>query len=77
MGYFERYNKYLDVLTQCSTRCVCSHSMVMLESEPKTICRWCGRTVYNKNKLGQKQKFKDELNKAMKKKEKKNGTKNK
>lgn len=60
MSYQDK-QKLMNVYTQLTVKCKCSHSMVFYDNESKQICSWCGRTVYNKNENGIKQKFKDRL----------------
>lgn len=57
----------MEVFTNLTTKCKCGHSIVFYKNEPIKICDWCWRTVYNKNEIGQRQKFKDELKKAERK----------
>lgn len=57
----------MEVYTQLTVKCKCGHSIVFKNQDSKKICNWCWRTVYNKNEIGQKQKFKDELEKAERK----------
>lgn len=56
--------------TELSVKCKCGHSIFMPSNIPKVVCVWCSRTVYNKNELGKKQKFKDELRKTQIKRKK-------
>lgn len=60
MSYQDR-EKLMNVYTQLTVKCKCTHSMVFYNNEPKQICTWCGRIVYNKTEKGRKQKFKDRL----------------
>lgn len=65
--------KLLSVRTSLNVKCKCGHSVFMPNNIPKCVCSFCYRTVYNKNELGKKQKFKDEFKK---KRRQLNGIKN-
>lgn len=52
------------VRTDLTVKCECGHSVFMPNNISKLVCNWCNRTVYNKNDLGQKEKFKDLFKKA-------------
>lgn len=69
--------KISSIKTDLTVKCKCGHSVFMPSNIPKLVCDWCSRTVYNKNELGKKQRFKDELRKAqIKRKREKYGNKN-
>lgn len=60
MSYQDK-EKLMNVFSELTIRCECTHSMVFYDNEAKQICTWCGRTVYNKTEKGKKQQFKDRL----------------
>ena len=63
MKGFEKTDKYFDSISKITHYCECGHSVQIPEYVNKTICTWCGKTVF-KNELA---KFKYRLNSELKK----------
>lgn len=66
MSYFKTDMQIMAEEAERKVYCpICHHPVVFLNRTTKIICSVCGRYIYNKNEIGQKQKFKDYLQAEM------------
>lgn len=81
MAYFKTDIQIMNEEAELKVYCPkCRHSVVLMFNTPKIVCSVCGRYIYNKNEIGQKQKFDDYLKTAIvkqKRKERERNAKNK
>ena len=64
---YKLYEKKLaDTFSKISKKCVCGHTNHIPSYKKKTICSWCGRTVYKSDLEKFKEKLKIEIRKVSK-----------
>lgn len=62
MSYFKTDMQLMKEENERKVYCPrCHHPVVFQNRTPKILCSVCKRYIYNKNEIGQKQKFKDYL----------------
>jgi len=60
--YYEKPEKYSDILTKARIYCNCGHSVNISSDKDKVLCDWCGNYVFKDKKTEFEFRMKEKMN---------------